>query len=67
MKMRSAKQPWQRCYLHSNWKFGRPTSRTTRQAYGHNVEFDGRRKADTFVFWFAVVAAILVAIMEWLR
>lgn len=62
--MRSAKQPWQRCYLHHNHKFIGPAPRTARQAFGHNVEFDEYRKGDTYVFWLAVIAAILVAILE---
>ena len=65
--MRSAKQPWQRCYLHSNWKFGHPAARTARQAFGHDVGFGQHRKSDTFVFWFVVIAAIIAAILEWLR
>lgn len=58
------KHPWHRCYLHGNHKFIATSPRTSRQAFGHNVDFDGHRKADTYVFWFAVIAAVIVAILE---
>ena len=58
---------WQQCYLHSNWKFGHPSARTSRQAFGHDVEFEGRHKVDGSVFMFGVAAAIIVAILEWLK
>ena len=46
-------QSFYRGQIHSNHKFGLPTHRTYRQAYGHDMGQD--RPADRWVFWVTVV------------
>lgn len=49
---------------HSNWKFGRPGPRTSRQAFGHDFE-PPAITADRGVFWVSVVG-LAVAILLFL-
>lgn len=48
---------------HSNWKFGRPSPRTSRQAFGHDFEPQAST-ADRVVFW-VVALAVALAYAFW--
>ena len=58
------KSNWRLGQLNSNWKFGHPSARTSRQVFGYDVEFDGHRKSDTFVFWVCVALAAVLVVIE---
>ncbi len=46
--------------LHSNHKFMGSTPRTTREVYGHSLETDGHREADTWVFAICAVGIVVL-------
>lgn len=51
--------------LHSNWKFGALTPRTSRQAFGADLD-TGHRPADTAVFILTMLGLLVVLTKGWL-
>ena len=52
---------WHLGQLHHNWEFQKGSPRTSREAFGGDLDA-GYRRADAWVFWFVILSTAAVSI-----